>query len=491
MVDPEIIRTVRRYLSVLREHNIPATGAVVYGSHVRGTARLDSDIDVLVVSPAFDSDRWSCDQELWRLTLKVDTRIEPVPVGQRQLLEDQASPILEIARREGVAIDVDDLAAMPNEEGSQHTVSFLPWLKLPEAVEVGNVVFRPYPDRKDHFHFSGSFEAQLQRIFSGYVDVTGTPVSELTVVSFRDDPFKDLAGEEADRIGELVRLLAFSVMAGNDYYLQARDYFNATSFQHYHQRFHVGSVWVAPDTRRREGRTLHGGYKHGELKFTMPLQAVTLLKARPNQPFLQGLVNLFRSTTADAAATRQAIDWYFLANTDSDSVSSRTEVVIMASAFEALFQVQDERGKKEALLRLLPVLFAPCLAYEAERIVTDGRLEKKPWKIWWMDEFYWLRNKITHGGKIDPAKMLWTFDEHLTIAALILAISVKLKLAQLGLYTLTHEDQTRADSIDFFVADGNLSEDKLSTAQHRALSERTQQKVLEHLNKIMHDEPAP
>ena len=109
MVDPEVIRTVRRYLSVLRQHDIPTTGAVLYGSHARGTARPDSDIDVLVVSPAFDSDRWSRDRELWRLTLKVDARIEPIPVGQRQFLEDQTSPLVEIARREGIAIDGNEM----------------------------------------------------------------------------------------------------------------------------------------------------------------------------------------------------------------------------------------------------------------------------------------------------------------------------------------------------------------------------------------------
>jgi len=473
---------------VLRQHNIPATGLVVYGSHVRGTARPDSDIDVLVVSPAFDSDRWSLDRELWRLTLKVDTRIEPVPVGQRQLLEDRASPLLEIARREGITIDADDSAAMSEEEGVRHTVSFLPWLKLAEAVEVGDVVFWPYPDRRDYFPVSSSLEAQLQRIFGSYVDVRGTPTDELTVVSFCADPFKDLSDEEADRISELVRLLAFSVMAGNDYYPQAGGYFNATFFQHYHQRFHPGSLWVAPDTRRRGGRTLHGGYKHGELKFTMPLQTVTPFKARPNQPLIQALANLWKQTTADTAAIRQAIDWYFLANTDSDSVSARTEVVMMASAFEALFQVQDERGKKEALMVLLPVLFAPCLADEAERTGIDGRRGKKPWKIWWMDEFYWLRNKIVHGGKIDRGRMTWTFEEHLALAALILSICVKLKLAQLSLYTLTQEDESRADCLDFFVADGNLSEDKWFQAMRKASSDRTRQKFLEHLKGII---PAP
>lgn len=380
---------------------------------------------------------------------------------------------------------------MPEEEGAQHTVSFLPWLRLVESVEIDDVVFWPFPAMKNRFDPSGTFELQLQRIFSGYVDVRGNPVNKLTVVSFRDDPFKDLPSEEAGRISEMVRLLAFSVMAENEYYRQAGRYFNATSFQHYHQRFRLRSVWVAPDTRRRDGRTLHGGYKHGELKFTMPLQAATISAARPNVSLLQALVNLLKQETAEAAAIRQAVDWYFLANTDSDSVSLQTEVALMASAFEALLQVQDERGKKEALMGRLPTLFGSHLTDEAERVGIDGKREKRPWKVWWMDEFYRLRNKITHGGKIDTARMTWTLDEHLTIAAVIIEICVKLKLAELGYYALTRDDGTRADFIDVFAADGNLSERKLLETQQKASSERTRQKMLEHLKQIMPDEPTP
>lgn len=140
---------------------------------------------------------------------------------------------------------------MPEETVSQCTLSFLPWLKLAEPVEIDDLVFWPFPAMVDQFDPGGIFKPQLQQIFSGYVAVKGSPVGELTVVSFREDPFKDLSNEEAFRIGEIVRLLAFCVMAENDYYPQTGQYFNATSFQHYHQRFRLGSEWVAPDTRRR------------------------------------------------------------------------------------------------------------------------------------------------------------------------------------------------------------------------------------------------
>lgn len=61
-----------------------------------------SDIDLLVISPQFDSmqDR-SAINLLWRLTARIDSRIEPIPCGSRQWLEDDSSAIIEVARREG------------------------------------------------------------------------------------------------------------------------------------------------------------------------------------------------------------------------------------------------------------------------------------------------------------------------------------------------------------------------------------------------------
>ena len=38
---------------------------------------------------------------LWRLAGRIDSRIEPIPCGLRQWDEDDASAIIEIARRQG------------------------------------------------------------------------------------------------------------------------------------------------------------------------------------------------------------------------------------------------------------------------------------------------------------------------------------------------------------------------------------------------------
>jgi hypothetical protein len=38
---------------------------------------------------------------LWQMRARTDSRVEPIGVGERQWQEDDANPIIEIARREG------------------------------------------------------------------------------------------------------------------------------------------------------------------------------------------------------------------------------------------------------------------------------------------------------------------------------------------------------------------------------------------------------
>ena len=105
MVDESVLRSVRKYLQVVAENGIPVTRGVIFGSQVSGRTDEWSDIDVLVISTKFDGgwDRRNAFL-LWELTVKADSRIEPMPVGERQWVEDDVNPVIEIARREGVEV---------------------------------------------------------------------------------------------------------------------------------------------------------------------------------------------------------------------------------------------------------------------------------------------------------------------------------------------------------------------------------------------------
>ena len=105
MVDESIIKSVRNYLKTINKEGIIVRFGVVFGSQVNGRADCWSDIDLLVVSPQFDGPRNRRDINLmWRLAAKTDSRIEPIPCGERQWNEDVTSAIVEIARRDGKAI---------------------------------------------------------------------------------------------------------------------------------------------------------------------------------------------------------------------------------------------------------------------------------------------------------------------------------------------------------------------------------------------------
>ena len=54
-----VLRTVRQFKKALESIDIQVEQLILYGSHAAGTAREDSDIDVVVISPSFsDKSYW-------------------------------------------------------------------------------------------------------------------------------------------------------------------------------------------------------------------------------------------------------------------------------------------------------------------------------------------------------------------------------------------------------------------------------------------------
>lgn len=107
MVNESVLNGVRKYLRALREQGVAVKFGVVFGSQVAGNTNVWSDIDLLVISPKYDDQRNRDDINLlWRIASRTDNRIEPIPCGERQWLEDDSSIIIEIARRSGETVTV-------------------------------------------------------------------------------------------------------------------------------------------------------------------------------------------------------------------------------------------------------------------------------------------------------------------------------------------------------------------------------------------------
>ena len=112
MLDASVVTVVRKYLQLLQQHGIAVRCGVVFGSQVTGRTHVWSDIDLLVVSPCFDTAYdYRIIDLLWCLSARVDSRIEPIPCGERQWEEDDASAVVEIARRHGEQVSVEEVSA--------------------------------------------------------------------------------------------------------------------------------------------------------------------------------------------------------------------------------------------------------------------------------------------------------------------------------------------------------------------------------------------
>jgi predicted nucleotidyltransferase len=80
----DIIEKVMHYQTLVKQSSFPMPIEAVYlfGSHAKGTANKDSDIDVALVVNHFEGDFFEVIPPIWRLRESIDFRIEPVVIAR-------------------------------------------------------------------------------------------------------------------------------------------------------------------------------------------------------------------------------------------------------------------------------------------------------------------------------------------------------------------------------------------------------------------------
>jgi predicted nucleotidyltransferase len=80
----EVEAVLKKFVQLVTEA-VPVTKVVLYGSHAKGTAREMSDIDLVVISPAFGKHKLRDLRLLSEIALKCDDEIEALPYGTEDL----------------------------------------------------------------------------------------------------------------------------------------------------------------------------------------------------------------------------------------------------------------------------------------------------------------------------------------------------------------------------------------------------------------------
>ena len=105
MLQKDAINIVRQYVNNLNNGGVVIFKAYLFGSYARNQATENSDIDVLLVSDAFDTDDDVVLSKPWSPKYRLDYRIEPVAIGLQRFYSDDSSLILEVVRNEGLEIN--------------------------------------------------------------------------------------------------------------------------------------------------------------------------------------------------------------------------------------------------------------------------------------------------------------------------------------------------------------------------------------------------
>lgn len=81
MDNAEAINKLKKYKKLLSNH-MKFTEMILFGSHAKGTAHEDSDLDVAIVVDELKGDFFSTRPLLWKLRRQIDDRIEPIIIEQ-------------------------------------------------------------------------------------------------------------------------------------------------------------------------------------------------------------------------------------------------------------------------------------------------------------------------------------------------------------------------------------------------------------------------
>jgi predicted nucleotidyltransferase len=104
MADRQIIEMLKRYVMLLNTEGLSVSKAFLYGSYATGTSTKESDIDVLIVSEKYDENDDKAVGKTWRLTRKINTKIEPFLIGIERFNSDNDSPLIYTVKQNGIQV---------------------------------------------------------------------------------------------------------------------------------------------------------------------------------------------------------------------------------------------------------------------------------------------------------------------------------------------------------------------------------------------------
>lgn len=349
-------------------------------------------------------------------------------------------------------------------EESAKFLTVLPWLQLEGEIEVGPFTFWRWPEDTGGHIPPEEIEEVTKTLAANFrqLDLSGrrwrvSPLGSLCIVSHKDKKFL-FSEDDFERFGMAVDALCLSALFQTDIDRTSIDSENPhISYVRYYKNytdFNWHGIQLGTEVTARQLRTRYGSRLIGE---SPPIPVIkprecTDDEVKGDDSLLSSLGKLLGSPlNTFSRRIFRALAQFNSAYTDYPWGSVLTDVVTVTTAFEILLELSKKRGK-EKRGKLTNTLIK---WFEGNKSKVK-KPENTPWKVYWMHQFYNLRNSIVHGEEIHPTDLDWTANpyagRHMEIAIYVFRLVLMKLLFRRGVHEETDLDIYQSNKLDEFLS---------------------------------------
>jgi hypothetical protein len=334
-------------------------------------------------------------------------------------------------------------------------VVFLPWVTLPQEVELGGFRFVPVEaDRLNILFTDRGTVTSITGMLRGYINTEKKPITSCTIMTKPEScPPWYTPETEMTAAFSAARTLALAAMSEQRFFEgHFAPHTNATAFRPIGQRISPPGTGVAVSIPWRDGGLATGGLKFGDFVFQEPLQVHRTGCPEIPGRFVAALEQARRDETETWDAIEASLPIWLLGNSEDMTLSDEACVTLDAIAFERLLRPKPSAQEFAKAFGCLWSQFGRTTVASARRVKADPKFkdEQQSWLVCqkWARELYEERNVFSHHRRHAHVATNWTPGQHLVLAAYTYPLTVKLLLERDGTYTLSDEERGCCFALD-------------------------------------------
>lgn len=336
-------------------------------------------------------------------------------------------------------------------------IDFLPWVTLPKAANVFGFKFVPVRLDDCKKVFGAEIAEPAAKAIGTHVTQSSTPIDSCTVILRPRAALPwHVTEQHWRRAWQAASVLSFCCLSEQEF---MRGHFsahlNASMFRPVSMAVSEGSQHIGLYYPRRGGGLQVGGRTFSDVVFQQPPQIEGTRCDVVNVRLAEALRKAQRGGHEVWDRVEQSLDYFHLANTETQDLSEADCLALSAVAFERLLAPKQSSalGLADALADLWKAFPNKALA-KAKRIKPDNDskfgAQQQAWPLHrkWMKELYEGRSSHVHRGPKGAFSQNWLPWQHAVIAAFVFPLAVKLQLSTAGFYAMSQDEQVACQVLD-------------------------------------------